>query len=202
MRKRLATSVAFFCLIPTSAAATDWPTFHGDNTRQGDDTSDPGLASPVPAWTSAELDGDVYGQPVISGSRVIVATENNTVYSLTAADGAVEWSTHLGVPRTTAIECGDINPQGITSTPVIDSGNVYVVANIQTGSSTFFFELASLNLSTGAVNWTRNIDPPDNSNPSGHHLERRGSHHGGPRRAAGDGRPGGRPHGRQLWGLR
>ncbi len=168
MRKLLLLgSLALFCLSPTTAAATDWPTFHGDNTRQGDDASDPGLASPVPAWTSARLDGTVYGQPVIVGSQVIVATENNTVYSLDASDGAVAWSTHLGTPRTTAIICGDINPQGITSTPVIDNGSVYVVANIQTGSSSFYFDLVSLNLSTGSVNWSQNIDPPDNSNPSG-----------------------------------
>jgi outer membrane protein assembly factor BamB len=160
-------ALALLFLSPVYASATDWPTFHGANTRQGDDTSDPGLADPVPAWTSPKLDGAVYAHPVIVGSQVVVATENNTVYSLDTSDGAVEWSTHLGTPRTTAITCGDINPQGITSTPVIDGGSVYVVANIQTGSSSFYFDLVSLSLSTGAVAWFQNIDPPDTSNPSG-----------------------------------
>jgi polyvinyl alcohol dehydrogenase (cytochrome) len=163
----LAAATAALFLSPISAGATDWPTFHGDNTRQGDDSSDPGLTSPVPAWTSAKLDGQLYAQPLIAGNQVIEATENNTVYSLDASDGQVQWSTHLGTPRTSAIVCGDINPQGITSTPVIDGGNVYVVANIQTGSSGFYFDLVSLSLGTGAVNWQANIDPPDTSNPSG-----------------------------------
>jgi outer membrane protein assembly factor BamB len=159
--------VALLALSPLGVTATDWPTYHGDNARQGDDTSDPGLSSPVATWTSTRLDGATYAAPLVVGSQVVVATENNTVYSLDSSDGAVEWSTHLGTPRTTAITCGDINPQGITSTPVIDGGNVYVVANIQTGSSSFYFDLVSLSLSTGAVNWQTNIDPPDNSNPSG-----------------------------------
>ena len=151
----------------TGVCAANWPTFHGANTRQGDDSSDPGLVHPVALWTSAQLDGDLYAQPLIEGDQVIQATENNTVYSLNASTGAVQWHTHLGTPRTSAITCGDINPQGITSTPVIDGGNVYVVANIQTSSSSFNFELASLSLSTGAINWTANVDPPDTSNPSG-----------------------------------
>jgi len=157
-------------LSPLGVGAQDWPTYHGDNTRQGDDTSDPGLSSPVPAWTSSRLDGAVYGAPLVVGSQVIVATENNTVYSLDPSDGAVQWSTHLGAPRTSStITCGDIDPQGITSTPVIDGGSIYVVANIQTGSgpSGFHFDLVSLSLASGSVNWQQDIDPPDTSNPSG-----------------------------------
>ena len=34
--------LALLALIPVSASAADWPTYHGDNTRQGNDTSDPG----------------------------------------------------------------------------------------------------------------------------------------------------------------
>jgi len=165
--RRLLLGLALLALVPAGATAANWPTYHGDNTRQGYDGSDPGLASPTRAWTSPELDGQVYAQPLVEGTQVIVATENNTVYSLNAASGAIEWSTNLGTPRTTAILCGDINPQGITSTPVIDGGNIYVVANIQTGSSTFYFELASLSLATGSVSWTANVDPTDTSNPSG-----------------------------------
>ena len=156
----LAVCAAVLALIPAGAAAADWPTFHGDNTRQGDDAGDAGLANPAVAWTSTQLDGTVYGQPLIVGAQVIVATENNTVYSLSAASGAVQWSTHLGTPRTT-ITCGNINPLGITGTPVIDNGSVFAVADIQQSSGSFSFELAGLNLGTGAVDFTQNIDPPD-----------------------------------------
>ena len=148
-------------LSPMGALAQDWPTYHGDNTRQGADTVDPGLASPVAAWTSARLDGNVYGAPVVVGNQVIVATENNTVYSLDSSDGAVQWINHIGTPRTSAITCGDINPLGITATPVVDNGSVFVVANIQQSSTSFYFDLVSLSLSSGSVNWQHDIDPSD-----------------------------------------
>ncbi len=154
---------ALAALIPVSVSAADWPTYHGDNTRQGNDTNDPGLANAVAAWTSTLLDGNLYGQPVVVGSQVIVATENNTVYSLSASDGSVQWSRHLATPRTTGFVCGNINPLGITSTPVIDGGNVYVAADVETSSSplTLDFQLASLNLATGALNWMHSLAPAD-----------------------------------------
>ena len=40
----------------------------------------------------AELDGAVYGQPLVIGNQVIAATENDTVYALSARDGQVAWS--------------------------------------------------------------------------------------------------------------
>ncbi|HVS49826.1 MAG TPA: FG-GAP-like repeat-containing protein [Candidatus Dormibacteraeota bacterium] len=162
MPKALA-CLALLALIPVSASAADWPTYHGDNTRQGNDTADLGLGSATAAWTSAALDGSVYGQPVIVGSQVVVATENDTVYSLNPATGAVQWSTHLGTPRTTFPACGNIMPLGITGTPVIDAGNVFVVAEIETSSTplTLDFQMASLNLTTGALNWMHSIAPAD-----------------------------------------
>ena len=39
------------------------------------------------------LDGELYGEPLVSGGRVFVATENDTVYALSATNGAVAWST-------------------------------------------------------------------------------------------------------------
>lgn len=158
--RRLVCCLALAAMLPVAAEASDWPTFHGDNTRQGDDTVDPGLANPTPLWTTPALDGAIYAQPVIVGGQVIVATENNTVYSLAAATGAVQWSTHLGTPRTT-ITCGNINPLGITGTPVVDAGTVFVTADIQLSSTSFEFDLDALDLSTGAVTFKHNIAPSD-----------------------------------------
>jgi hypothetical protein len=156
-----AVGMAGIAFIIGALAAADWPTYHGDNTRQGDDTSDPGLASAEVAWTSPQLDGSIYGQPVVVGTQVVVATENNTVYSLVASDGAVIWSTHLGPPRTASFACGNINPLGITGTPTIDGGSVFVVAEIQMSPTTFVFDLVSLDLSSGAVKWTHSLAPSD-----------------------------------------
>jgi polyvinyl alcohol dehydrogenase (cytochrome) len=172
MRRRCFGALAALGLLAVcsaSAAAADWPTFHGDNTRQGNDASDSSMTNPGVAWTSQQLDGQIYAEPVISGGRVIVATENNSVYSLDPATGQVQWHAGpLGTPRSGSgtVTCGDISPMGITSTPAIDAGNIYVVANIQDSSTSYHFELYSLNLTTGATNWSANVDPPDISNPS------------------------------------
>jgi polyvinyl alcohol dehydrogenase (cytochrome) len=160
-RRLVATLLAAAALVPSAAAAADWPTYHGDNTRQGNDTADPGLSSAVDNWTSAALDGAVYGSPAIVGSQVIVATENDTVYSLDPSDGAVQWSRHVGTPRTSNFPCGNINPLGITGTPVVTGGTVFVAAEVQANPTTFHFDLVSLSLATGAVTRVATLDPPD-----------------------------------------
>jgi outer membrane protein assembly factor BamB len=76
----------------------------------------------APAWTSPTLDGQLYGQPLVATGDVFVATENDTVYALSATTGAVVWSAHVAtaVPSS-SLPCGDISPTvGITGTPVID----------------------------------------------------------------------------------
>jgi polyvinyl alcohol dehydrogenase (cytochrome) len=159
-RYSLLAAVLAIALIPGAASAADWPTFHGDNTRQGNDTSDPGLSSPTARWTS-QLDGKVYGQPVVVGGQVIVATENNTVYSLSAANGSVQWHNHLGPPRTSNFPCGNIMPLGITGTPVVDKGAVFVAPEIQSAPGSYVFNLASINLSNGQLFWMTPITPSD-----------------------------------------
>lgn len=75
----------------------------------------------------AEIAGPVYAQPLywrIPGSAkalLLVATEQNLVYALDAQTGATAWKTSLGppVPRSSR-PCGNIDPLGITGTPVID----------------------------------------------------------------------------------
>ncbi|HUR52150.1 MAG TPA: PQQ-binding-like beta-propeller repeat protein [Mycobacteriales bacterium] len=140
---------------PTSA----WPTYHRTNNRVGD-------AGSTAAWLSGSslhkhwdkrLDGAVYGQPVLVGSNAVVATENNTVYSLSVSTGAVLWSRHLGtpVPRS-ALPCGNIDPLGITGTPAYDltTGSVFVVAETTGGVHTLY----ALAATTGAVRWHRGLD--------------------------------------------
>jgi hypothetical protein len=76
---------------------------------------------------SASLNGPVYAQPLYVNNgpngtaAFIVATEQNDVVALNAADGSQLWLNNLGtpVPRL-QLPCGDIDPLGITGTPVID----------------------------------------------------------------------------------
>lgn len=47
---------------------------------------------------STAVNGQVYAQPLVIGSHVIVATEDNWVYGLNSVTGAVAWSVSLGTP--------------------------------------------------------------------------------------------------------
>jgi outer membrane protein assembly factor BamB len=116
-----------------------------------------------PAWTSPVLDGQLYGEPLVSDGRVYVATENDTVYALSATTGAVLWSTHLGTPVPSgSLPCGDISPTvGITGTPVIDqtSAELFVVAD-ELVNGTPAHQLVGLSTTTGKTELNQNVDPP------------------------------------------
>jgi outer membrane protein assembly factor BamB len=88
-----------------------------------------------------------------------VATEQNSVYSLDIQTGKVLWQVNLGKPVPRAdLACGNIDPSGITSTPVADpiTGHLYVVARIQPNHH----ELFVLDIQTGTVVSHRTVDPP------------------------------------------
>lgn len=140
--------------------SADWPTYHHDSARSGLASDQGALGSVAQAWTSVALDGAVYAQPLVVGDRVFVATEGNTVYALDAAGGGIAWQQNLGEPVPGGdLPCGNIDPSGITGTPVIDvsGGVLYAVANLRSGPH---HELFALGLSDGVVRWHRAIDPP------------------------------------------
>jgi outer membrane protein assembly factor BamB len=76
----------------------------------------------------APVNGRVYGQPLfLEGSgaapdQVIVASEENEVAAFDAQTGTARWRVTLGtpVPRS-MLACGNIDPLGVTGTPVIDA---------------------------------------------------------------------------------
>ena len=148
-------------------AGTTWLTYHATSSRLGVDPNERTLFPSTQAWR-ATLDGAVYGQPVVANGLVYAATENNTVYALSAHDGHIVWHRNVGTPLrgvAAAAGCGDIDPLGITSTPVIDptSGTLYVVAEIASGSgqgAVVHHQMLGLNPSTGAVAVSTNVDPP------------------------------------------
>ena len=114
------------------------------------------------AWTSPALDGEIYGEPLSFAGRVYVATENDTVYALSAGTGDVIWSAHLGAPVPAAdLPCGDITPTvGITGTPVIDPsrGEIFVVADeLVHGRPAHMF--TGLSTASGKTEVTEDVDP-------------------------------------------
>jgi polyvinyl alcohol dehydrogenase (cytochrome) len=114
-------------------------------------------------WTSPTLDGQIYGEPLVYAGRVYVATENDTVYALSAATGAVAWSAHLGHPVPAgSLPCGDIAPAvGITGTPVIDPSRdeIFVVTDELVNGSPAH-RLVGLGTASGTVEMSQDVDPP------------------------------------------
>ena len=123
------------------------PTYHADEARTGHYVvrgltwaraagfrRDPNFDGRVP--------GHVYAQPLYwrpagaARGLVIVATEDNVVVALDAVTGRTVWQTRLGpaVPLS-KLECGNIDPLGVTGTPVIDErkGALYLDAMIDGG---------------------------------------------------------------------
>jgi hypothetical protein len=72
----------------------------------------------------APVEGQVYAQPLLDGSTLLVATEKNQVYGLDPVTGTQKWHIGLGTPwnpEEESVGCGDLTPRiGVTSTPVID----------------------------------------------------------------------------------
>jgi outer membrane protein assembly factor BamB len=82
--------------------------------------------------------GQVYAQPLVVGSTVIAATENDHVYGIDAVTGTIRWSRSLGTPYNITT-CANLAPNiGVTGGPVYDPtvtaaaphGLVYLVAQI------------------------------------------------------------------------
>lgn len=172
-----AVSIALLCWLGTVAAGaagsgsgssprgsgfgSDWTTYHGDAEATGVDPAGERLRPARRAWTSKTLDGQLYGEPLVADGRVVAATENDTVYVLSARSGRVLWSRHLGKPvPSDDLPCGDISPVvGITGTPVIDSQRheIFVDADTEirgpaaSGGVEASHRLFGLNLFTGKV---------------------------------------------------
>jgi outer membrane protein assembly factor BamB len=151
---------------PTLGAATvsnGWTVYHGDAQGSGLSTTYKSIKTSSPAWTSPLVDGELFGQPVVLGNNVYVATENNTVYALSSTSGHVVWKRHIAraVPAS-ALPCGNIAPTvGITGTPVIDPtrNEIFVVAD-ELINGRPHHRMVGLNATTGAIELNENADPP------------------------------------------
>ena len=147
---------------PSSSAPTpettdaNWSEYHGNPQRTGVSASMPAASGRLTA-TKVGLDGQVYAAPIVVGGMVIVATERNSVYGLDLL-GRQQWKVNLGsaTPRS-KLPCGNIDPLGITGTPVAYEGVIYLVASVGDQVS---HQLVALDAQTGATRWSRSIDLP------------------------------------------
>lgn len=164
MRLTITALVITFAVTASFARAENVLTYHDSNLRHG--------AYKIPALTftaaanvqrdgkfKPNISGKVYAQPLFWQPKdaqrglVIVATESNTVYALDERNGATVWKATLGNPMPLSeLPCGNIDPMGITGTPVIDpaAARVYFNAMTKTGSGARHMVYA-LSLADGSV---------------------------------------------------
>lgn len=139
---------------------------HGGPTRDGayvDPALDRAAAARVrldPAF-HATLDGAVYAQPLLVPARpggralVVAASERNEVAAFDAATGAAVWRRRLGTPVPLAsLPCGNVDPLGVTGTPVVDPATRTVYLDAMTtpdGGKTKRHLVFALAVDDGAV---------------------------------------------------
>src|SRR4030088_304708 len=150
-RFSLSLGLAVLFLVAQVPAFADWPTYHKDAARTGVDSTPPALTSATQQWAHTGLDRAVYAEPLVYGTMVLVATEGNTVYALDAATGNGLWSKNYGIAvPSNQLPCGNINPVGITGTPVIDTatGTMFFVTMVWDGSTggSIHYVLEAINL--------------------------------------------------------
>ena len=140
-----------------------WTVYHDNPAGTGVAPPAAAIDTTTAAWTSPALDGQIYGEPLVYAGRVYVATENDTVYALSAASGRTVWSAHLSTPvPARSLPCGDIAPTvGITGTPVIDQSRneIFVVAD-EWAAGTSVHRLVGLSTTSGQVEMSSDVDPP------------------------------------------
>ena len=152
-------------ITPPPVTSADWTMYHDNPARTGYVAGTPDPQNLAQLW-AAHLDGAVYAEPLVINGRVLVATEHDSLYALDAQTGQVQWRTDVGTPVPLSdLPCGDIDPLGITGTPVYDphTGLVYAVAEV-TGPG---HVLVGVDITSGQVKVRRLVDIPG-MNPQTH----------------------------------
>jgi hypothetical protein len=160
--------VAILSPIPPTSAQVNVTQHHNHDSRDGL-YIDSAFTQSAAANLARDLNfdgtivGDVYAQPLYlehgpdSRPTVIAVTESNNVYALDAVDGSVIWERNVGDPvsEDDLICQGNIDPFGITGTPVIDLASRALFFNAMItpdGGTTKKHLIFSLNVDTGDIN--------------------------------------------------
>jgi len=114
------------------------------------------------------IDGQTYAQPLYlvdpaGGDLLFVATERNQVSALRTSDGSAVWQRTLAPPMArAALPCGNIDPLGITGTPIIDSASrtLFLDAMTDAGGGTARHRIFALSIDDGSTRpgWPVELD--------------------------------------------
>lgn len=107
--------------------------------------------------------GNVYMQPLYvengpgGQAMIIVGTNSNNIYALNAITGSVIWqrtAAEIGPPASSGLPCGNVSPEGILGTPVVDisTRSLYFNALKMPSAGVFQQMIYSVNVDTGATN--------------------------------------------------
>jgi hypothetical protein len=161
---------------PPGPSTADVITYHYDNQRTGQNLNETTLTtSNVNSTTFGKIgeftvDGQIDGQALLLSQLAIpgqgnkdvlyVATENDTVYavdaqSISGSSATILWKARVlanGEAPATSLPCGNISPNGVTATPVIDRSRnaIYVEAMSQDSSGNIIHRLHALDLTNGS----------------------------------------------------
>src|SRR5579884_3603963 len=142
--------------VTTAPKPGDWTMYHNDNARTGYIQNFPDPKQLSNLWNNP-LDGAVYAEPLVVNGHLLVATEHDNIYSFDAQTGKELWHTNVGTPVSqSTLPCGNIDPLGITGTPVYDpaTNELFAVAEV-TGPS---HVLVGIDVDNGQVKLRRQID--------------------------------------------
>src|SRR5438552_12238358 len=153
--------VGLWTVLPRIIAQVNVTQEHNNPSRDGV-YIDPAFRSSAAANLTRDLDfdgtisGNVYAQPLYiaggpSGPMIIAVTESNNVYALNATTGTVIWQrTDIGpsVPSS-SLPCSNIDPVGITGTPVVDLASRRLFFDALINGATIKHFIYSLNVDTG-----------------------------------------------------
>ncbi len=174
-RKITSNSATLAVTASASSGSTDVLTHHYDVSRSGVNSTETLLTtSNVNSATFGKVgefavDGQIDGQALFLSQLAIpgqgnknvlyVATEKNTVYavdaqSISGSSATILWQTKVlpnGETPATSLPCGNISPNGITATPVIDRTRnaIYVEAMSQNSAGNIIHRLHALDLTNG-----------------------------------------------------
>ncbi len=154
--------VAGLCSVPPYSSAQVNVTQEHNNASRDGVYIDPAFTSEAAAKLARDLEfdgtisGNVYAQPLYidggpQGPMVIAVTESNNVYALDAITGTVIWQYIVGPPVTSGLPCGNINPVGITGTPVVDLASRRLFFDALIDGTPIKHFIYSLNVDTGVT---------------------------------------------------
>ncbi|MHB1846206.1 MAG: outer membrane protein assembly factor BamB family protein [Deltaproteobacteria bacterium] len=146
---------------------------HGDPARDGVYVDSRFTKASVSGLTlsasfSPQVVGSTYAQPLYlaagPGGRpaLYVVDESDAVYAFDGESGAQLWKTQVATPMKLAnLPCGDIDPLGITGTPVIDPASRTLLVAAMTSPDqgvTPKQQLFALSVDDGSIRWQLDLE--------------------------------------------